>query len=378
MDSRTVFFLLAFGLIIALVVTVVYGINKDYFDTKNYLKATRILQGKAAFSPEDEEMNLRGRFLRPLQLALNSLEPIPLEKWFYFLNVIFFLSAGLCVYGITLLLFEDRALSLFSGILFFSSAIAIQFSLTLLTEAGTYFFYALGILVALFYYKKHPESKKLAFASALIFGLGVLMKESAGIGIVLLLMLVLFSKNSRSFNFFKSGSLGRIVFAAALLAVFLVPTLIAQALVFFSLNYTYIDYVHFQLTSDLIVKPMFTLPRFLIAFLVSFTILIPGFLYAFLAKARNKKEIALPICMAAVGLLPILMYLTVYDRLVFMLFPIAIPFGLLGTQLFLKRHFPAQEKIFLMIFIILFIALNIAGFVLYRNLAISGAVAKMF
>jgi hypothetical protein len=378
MDSRNVFFLLAFGIIIVLVVTAVYGINKDYFDTKNYLKATRILQGNAVLAPEDEEMNLRGRFLRPLQLVLNSLEPIPLEEWFYFLNVIFFLSAGLCMYGITLLLFEDRVLSFFSGILFFSSTVAIQFSLALLTEAGTYFFYAFGILIALFYYKKRPESKKLAFVSALVFGLGVLMKESAGIGIALLLLLVLFSKKLRVFTFFKSGFLGRIVFVAALLAAFFVPTLITQALVFFSLNYTYLDYVHFQLTSGLIVKSMFTLPRFLIAFLVSFTVLIPGFFYAFLAKASNKKEIALPICMTAVGLLPILMYLTVYDRLVFMLFPIAIPFGLLGTWLFLKRHFPVQEKKLFMVFIILFIALNIVGFVLYRNLAISGAVAKMF
>lgn len=162
---------------------------QEYGDTSEYIDAIHWFQDKGAeVSP--------WRVLRPL----GPLIAIPFEflgegAGLIVQNMIFYLLAAFLIFKIVDLIYTNRKQALLASLFFVTVTQVIESGLSYLTDMGAWFFYLLSVFLTLLYLKNKNE--KLIILNGFLSGLGFLMKENGGLGILFFGLIILFS---REFN----------------------------------------------------------------------------------------------------------------------------------------------------------------------------------
>jgi len=180
---------LAFALIFALLnmgaIFAIFGAQK-YSDSSGYINVIHWFQGKnVKVTPE--------RALRPL----GSLIALPFEflgegVGLVVQNVIFYLLATFLIFKITELIYHNKKQAFFASLFFVTATPVIESGLAYLTDTGAWFFYLLSLFLTLIYLKKRKEW--LITINGFLSGLGVLMKENGGLGVLFFGLMILLSK----------------------------------------------------------------------------------------------------------------------------------------------------------------------------------------
>ncbi len=132
------------------------------------------------------------RFLRPLGPVL----ALPFEflgdgAGLIVQNIIFYLLCAVLIFKIVDLIYQNKKQALLASVFFVSATPVIESGLAYLTDMGAWFFYLLSLFLTLLYFKTKQE--KLIILNGLLSGIGVLMKENGGLGIIFFGLMVLFS-----------------------------------------------------------------------------------------------------------------------------------------------------------------------------------------
>ena len=160
-------------------------------------------------------------------------------------NIIFYLLGALLIFKITELIYHDKNLAssenldsskikkqaFLTSLFFIISPTIIQYGLAYLVDTGAWFFNLLSIFITLVYFKNKDE--RLIILNGFLSGMGVLLKENGGLGILFFGMMVLLSK-----EFGIRDKISRIIRFGVF---FVIPIAIVQILTFKYLHFTYLD-----------------------------------------------------------------------------------------------------------------------------------------
>ena len=221
---------LAFALLFALLnmgaIFSIFGV-REYSDGTGYVEIINWLQGEAGAPAEFH------RLLKPLGLSI----ALPFEflgdgAGLIIQNIFFYLLGVFLIFKITELIYHNKKQALFASIFFATATPVIEVSLSYLLDPGGWSLYLLSIFLTLFYFKTRNE--KLIILNGFLSGLGFLVKETGGFGILFFGLMVLFSAGSsikeKLFKIVRFGTF------------FLIPILIVQILVFKYYHLTYWDW----------------------------------------------------------------------------------------------------------------------------------------
>jgi len=187
-NNRFLTLALAFAFLNALAIFAVFGFQQ-YGDSSDYIKLIHWFLGEGSGFDAERILRPLGPFLAlPFEFLGDGAGLIAQNILFYFL------SAWL-VFKIVDLIFQNKKQALFAVLFFITATPVIESGLAYLTDTGAWFFYLLSIFLTLLYFKNKDE--KLVVLNGLLSGIGVLMKENGGLGVVFFGLMVLLS---REFN----------------------------------------------------------------------------------------------------------------------------------------------------------------------------------
>ncbi|MFH1575564.1 MAG: glycosyltransferase family 39 protein [Candidatus Nealsonbacteria bacterium] len=106
-------------------------------------------------------------------------------------NIIFYLLCAFLVFKIVDLIYHNKKQAFFASLFFVSATPVIESGLAYLTDMGAWFFYIFSIFLTLLYFKNKNE--KLIILNGFLSGIGVLMKENGGLGVLFFGLMILFS-----------------------------------------------------------------------------------------------------------------------------------------------------------------------------------------
>lgn len=163
---------------------------RQYGDTSGFQETINGFLGKGAFASFPW-------ILRPLGPIL----AIPFEflgtgAGLVVQNIVFYSLSTLLMFKIVDLVYQNKKQALLASFFFCTSVSVIEYGLAYLTDMGAWFFYILSIFLTLQYFR--TKNQKLVVLNGFLTGLGFLMKENGGLGILFFLMMVLLSQE---FNF---------------------------------------------------------------------------------------------------------------------------------------------------------------------------------
>lgn len=159
---------------------------QEYSDTAGYVKVIHWFRGgDAEVAPE--------RILRPL----GSLIAIPFEFFgrgagLIVQNMVFYFLCAFLIFKIADLVYHNKKQALLASIFFVTATSVLEVGLAYLTDMGAWFFYLLSIFLTLLYFKNKDE--KLIALNGFLSGLGFLMKENGGLGILFFGLMILLAK----------------------------------------------------------------------------------------------------------------------------------------------------------------------------------------
>lgn len=202
----------------------VFGFRK-YGDTQGYIKAICWFRDAGC---QIEPL----RFLRPLgPMLATRFEFLGAGAGLIVQNIIFYFLLVFLLFKIIDLVFDNKEYAFLASLFFITSTPFIDTGLTYLTDTGSWFFYCFSIYLTLLYFRFGKE--KLIPLNGFLSGLGVLLKENAGLGAPFFVLMVLFAKNIS----FKN----KIVKIAIFSAIFLAIIIGWQFLCFKLFHYTFFD-----------------------------------------------------------------------------------------------------------------------------------------
>lgn len=219
---------LGFGFLMLCLTILFFGFQSDV-DTVDYVKSIKYFLGKRG----DFELNPH-RVLRPggIFLAL-PLSLVFTEFWaLTIINILFYFICLALIFFLGKAIFKQEKLGFLTALFFSSNYPMMRFGLCCLTDMPAWFFYVLSLFLTVKFLQK--PSLKLAGLNGFLSGIGFLVKESGGVGILFFLATLLV------FNNFKSKDKFR--YFLRFLFCFLGPVFINQALVWHFFNYTYLDW----------------------------------------------------------------------------------------------------------------------------------------
>lgn len=163
-------------------------------------------------------------FFRPLAPLLAV--PLSLitgeERSLLILSIVFYLFSVYFIFKVTDLIYGNQRQALFASILFAFAVPVLRYASSAHpTDVGSYFFCIVSVYLTLLYLKKRQEN--LIIWNGLFTGLGILMKESGGMGILFFIMVIFLTKEFR----LKEKILKLIKFGAP----FLIPVIFWQTLI---------------------------------------------------------------------------------------------------------------------------------------------------
>ncbi|MFH1780765.1 MAG: glycosyltransferase family 39 protein [Candidatus Nealsonbacteria bacterium] len=224
-NNRFLTLALVFTVLNAVAIFAIFGFKK-YGDTIDYINLIHW------FSGEGNSFEV-ARILRPLGPFL----ALPFEflgdgAGLVAQNIFFYFLAAWLVFNITDLIFQNKKQAFFAVLFFITASPVIESGLAYLTDMGAWFFYLLSVFLTLLYLKNKDE--KLVVLNGFLSGVGVLMKENGGLGVIFFGLMILFS---REFNF-KQKFWKIMKFGGA----FLMPIIALQFFVYHTFHYTSLDW----------------------------------------------------------------------------------------------------------------------------------------
>ena len=152
-------------------------------------------------------------------------------------NIIFYFLSAFLIFKIVDLIFHNKKQAFLASLFFVTTTQVIETGLAYLTDAGAWFFYLLSIFLTLLYFRN--KNNKLIILNGFIAGLGFLMKESGGLGVLFFGLMILFSS---AFNF-KEKALKIVRFGI----FFLIPIIVWQIFMYQRFHITSLDWYLAQL-----------------------------------------------------------------------------------------------------------------------------------
>ncbi|MFZ5559780.1 MAG: glycosyltransferase family 39 protein [Patescibacteria group bacterium] len=184
---------LIFALILAIInliaVFLIFGVLIEK-ESRALIRAAHWMMGRL----EDPLVSVWISIFRPLAPLLS----LPFEflgegMGLLIQSIVFYLLAIYFIFKITEIVYKDQLQALFASIFYAFAIPALNYSLAFkATNFGSWFFCIFSIYLTLLYFKKRHE--KLLIFNGLISGLGFLMKENGGLGILFFIAMVLLSK----------------------------------------------------------------------------------------------------------------------------------------------------------------------------------------
>lgn len=230
-NNKYLIFALFFALLNAGVIFLIFGFQMRG-DSRSWIDAIHWFQGQEVeISPI--------RMIRPLgPLIAVPFEFLGAGAGLIVQNIIFYLLGAFLIFKIVELIYRDKKQALLASLFFAVSPTILQYGLTYLVDTGAWFFNLLSIFLTLLYFKNKDlpagrQGKRLIILNGFISGIGVLMKENGGLGVLFFGMMVLLS---REFSF-KDKILKIIHFGI----FFIIPIIFVQFLTFKYLHFTYLD-----------------------------------------------------------------------------------------------------------------------------------------
>jgi len=231
--NKYLFFSLLFASFLLFILYFFFGWQTDV-DTGSYLETISYFSNK-----DIESLKLiPHRALRPLAILFS----LPFTIFFsplmslIFENILFYFGAAILMFKIAKEILGKEGLAFYGVVLYLTAYPFLRFGPVALTDMPAWFFYLFSIYLTLLFLKR-PKNY-LIHLNGLISGLGVLIKENAGVGILFFVALLIFSGK------FKKKEI--INYAFRFLLLFLVPILVNQFIIFYFLHYTYLDWYRFN------------------------------------------------------------------------------------------------------------------------------------
>ena len=185
---------------------IIAGAN-DTPDSPGYLNTVELLRGNldSSFIPE---LIGRGYLLRPL----GSLIAFPLSYifsvWNAFVveNSVLYLSSVVLMFASVKRLYSSK-IAFYAAIIYASSPVLTTFGLAILQDMGIWFFYIVSVYMTLHFFginSSNENNIKLGntylFAFGIFVGLGMLMKESAIVGLFFFVLMLLFNRYQTKYS----------------------------------------------------------------------------------------------------------------------------------------------------------------------------------
>lgn len=156
-------------------------------DSETYLNAARFLQGEKLDAIP---------FNRLLSTPLMLYASIGMS-WFtgnfysgmMAVNLIFYFLIIYVFFKLSLVIYNDRRVALFSAVLFLADYCFFSFGPSYLADLGGWFFFVLGSWLAVKYYRE--KNKKFYYLAIAAAGVGVLFKEYGALGLISLSLLII-------------------------------------------------------------------------------------------------------------------------------------------------------------------------------------------
>lgn len=224
-EQKYIIWVFLFGIINMFLIAFVFGFV-HYTDSRSYIETIHF------FSGTTDTVHLH-RLLHPLgPLLALPFEYIDPGAGLIVQNIIFYFLSIFLVFKIVVEIFSNKRQAFFSVILFASAIPVLKVGLAYLTDTGAWFFYFCSVLLSLYYIKKRDFI--FLGLSALLSGVGVLMKENGGLGLLFFTSLILLIHDIGWKDKFKK------IFLFSLF--FLFPIIIFQVYVYLAFEYTYLDW----------------------------------------------------------------------------------------------------------------------------------------
>ncbi len=229
-NNKYLVFALLFAALNALAIFLIFGF-RQYGDTSGYINAIHWFLGKNIIVNP-------WIILRPLgPLIASPFEFLGEGAGLIVQNIVFYLFSAVLVFKITELVFSNKKQALFASLFFITATQVLEVGLAYLTDMGAWFFYLLSTFLTLFYFKNRNE--KLIVLNGFLSGMGVLMKENGGLGILFFAMMVVLS---REFNLREKIS--RILRFGIF---FFIPIVLLQIFMYQNFGVTTLDWYLYQL-----------------------------------------------------------------------------------------------------------------------------------
>jgi len=232
-DNKYLFFSLLFAIFLLFVLYLFFGWQTDV-DTGSYLETITYFSNKDIESlkllPHRALRPLAILFALPFTIFLSPLMSLIFE------NVLFYFATTFLIFKAAKYVLKNEELAFYSVVFYLTSYPFLRFGPVALTDMPAWFFYLLSIYLTLLFLK-NPKNYLIYF-NGFISGLGVLVKENAGVGILFFLALLIFSGK------FEKKEI--INYAFKFFLLFLAPILVNQFIIFYFLHYTYLDWYKFN------------------------------------------------------------------------------------------------------------------------------------
>lgn len=199
---------------------------QEYGDTPDYIEVIHWFRGEEnEISPE--------RALRPLgPLLAAPFEFLGDGAGLVMQNIFFYLLGALLIFKIVDLIYQNKKQALFASLFFVTATPVLETGLAYLTDSGAWFFYILSVFLTLLYLKNRDS--RLISLNGFLTGLGFLMKENGGLGVLFFGLIVLLSKEfSFKEKIFKIIHFG---------IFFLIPVVVWQIFTFKYFQITSLDW----------------------------------------------------------------------------------------------------------------------------------------
>ena len=235
MKHKHLIFALSFALLNAGGVFLIFGFQR-YGDTVGLLDTIRSFWGKGDFVVFPLILRPLGPFLAMPFEFLGEGAGLIIQ------NIIFYLLATVLIFKIVDLIYHNKQQALLASFFFVTAVSVIESGLAYLTDMGAWFFYILSIFLTLLYFKNKNE--KLIILNGVLSGMGVLMKENGGLGVVFFGLMVLFSG-----EFNLKEKISKIMNFGIF---FLIPIITVQVFTFKYFQFTSLDWYSANKPSNLL------------------------------------------------------------------------------------------------------------------------------
>jgi len=286
----------------------------DYYgDAINYVKGLE--------TPEYSQ----GIYYRMISRILNSPLMIFSSAWLastyegslrimLFQNIIFYFLLIYVFYKLVFIIFDNSRIAFWATLFFSGNFCMYNYMPTYSSDPGGWFFLLLSVYFAISYYKKQIDSYYyLCILSSIV---GLFYKETGGLGMLSLGVLILFQETSLKEKI-------RTISKAAIL--FLIPVVIFHGLIYLFFHYSYFTWYSYLLESDGSVG-LENVNRLKDIIKQPFQIFLIGWYSVFYGLYKSKKNLKKEQLIFLIALLPWTLSFLLWSSLIMRIMFVLVPF----------------------------------------------------